>query len=234
MVAGESAAQRAPGRCRRGWSPHRSDRLLVCAALRAARVASMLRAIRRRVLPRTQKWLRRVAAPRARPPTACRTGRPRNRGGTARCGARCRRSAGSSRSRPPRGGRAPRPRRSRSAGRRAAFEQEVRGGVAERAAALVSRDDEAVELERSTEHRGRADDVSLPPERGANRGRGDASPQPGAGRTTEKPSRSRSVRSPERRTPKRKSSPATTATAPIARRYCPPRTPRLRAAGLPA
>ena len=39
-----------------------------------------------------------------------------------------------------------------------------------------------------------------------------------SGITTLNPSRSRRARSPERRTPKRKSSPATTATAPIVRR----------------
>src|SRR5262249_10139015 len=49
------------------------------------------------------------------------------------------------------------------------LETEVRGRVAERPAALVAGDDEAVELERPAEHRGRRAHVALPerrPDRG--------------------------------------------------------------------
>ena len=110
----------------------------------------------RRARPPSRRPPRRGAVPRARRRGACRRGRRRSRAGTARSGARCRRSAGSCRSRRPRGGRARRPRRSRSAGRGARVDRDVRRRVAERAAALVARDDDAVELERPAEHRRRA------------------------------------------------------------------------------
>ena len=92
---------------------------------------------------------------------------------------------------------------------------EVRRREAERAAARVACDDDAFDLDRPPEQLRRALDVALAPRA---RGSGvDETPSSSGTGTVSKPRLSRSPRSPLRPRPKRKSSPATTISAPIGR-----------------